>query len=196
MAKITVEEVGRFSQQYTRAAVVVTAQAKGRKNAMAVAWHTSVSFEPPLYSIAISPRRFTYQLIIESKEFGINFLPLKAAELIASVGGSRGQEADKFQGFNIAQDKPLKTAVPILEVAYAAYECKLVDDRSYGDHQLLVGEVVAVHMAEEAFTAEGVLDLNQVSPALYLGRDFYVTTDKDTVRKFDRKVYGQALKGG
>ena len=50
---------------------------------------------------------------------------------------------------------------------------------------------MAVHMAEEAFTAEGVLDLNQVSPALYLGRDLYVTTAPGPLRSLDRGVYGK-----
>ena len=158
---------------------------------MAVAWHTAVSFKPPLYGISISTQWSTYQLIVDSKEFGVNFLPFSAAETIAAVGGSGGRYVDKFEKFNIAEDKPTKTAVPILEAAYAAYECKLVDDRSYGDHQLLVGEVVAVHLLEEAFTTEGVLDLNQVSPALFLGIDYYLSPDKNSLRFLDRKVYGQ-----
>ncbi|MFC2002865.1 flavin reductase family protein [Chloroflexota bacterium] len=196
MTKITIEDLSRLNQQYPRTAAIVTAQAKGNKNAMVVAWHTSISSKPPLYGISISPKRFTYQLIVDSKEFGINFLPLEAAELVASVGGSSGQQTDKFERFNIVQDNPAKTAVPILEAAYAAYECKLVDDLSWGDHQLLVGKIVAVQVSEEAFTPEGVLDLNQVSPALYLGHDFYVTADKNSLRHLDREVYGQILKEG
>jgi flavin reductase (DIM6/NTAB) family NADH-FMN oxidoreductase RutF len=157
---------------------------------MAVAWHTSISFKPPIYGVSISPRRFTYQLIVESREFGVNFLPLESASLIASVGGSSGQEIDKFQKFNIARISPVKTSVPILEKAYAAYECKLIDDKGYGDHQWLVGEIVAVHLIEEDFTTEGTINLDNLSPALYIGDEYYLTTDKDTARRFDRKVYG------
>jgi len=190
MAKVITEDIGAFYQHYPRVAVVVTAQASGRDNAMAVAWHTSISREPPLYGVSISPKRFTYQLIAESKEFGVNFLPLAEAELVASVGGSGGYEIDKFHRFNIARDKPVKTVVPILKAAYAAYECKLVDDRGYGDHRWLVGEIVAVHLLREAFTPEETLDLDKVSPILYLGHELYVTTSKD-IRYLDREVYGK-----
>ena len=155
MAKVISEDIGEFYQHYPNIAAIVTAQAKGRQNAMAVAWHTPISFTPPLYGIAISPKRFTYQLIVDSKEFGVNFLPFEQAELVASVGGSKGEGIDKFRRFNIAKDKPLKTEVPILKAAYAAYECQLVDDRGYGDHRLLVGEIVAVHLLEGAFTSRG-----------------------------------------
>jgi len=191
MAKVISEGIGAFYQHYPRVATIVTAQAKGKENAMAVAWHAPLSFAPPLYVISISPKRFTYQLIVESKEFGINFLPFEEAELVASVGGSSGQEVDKFQRFNIARDKPVKTTVPILKAAYAAYECKLFDDRGYGDHRLLVGEIVAVHLLKEVFTLEEVLDLDKVSPALYLGRELYITASRDKVRRLDREVYGK-----
>ena len=185
------ENVGEFYQHYPSVALIVTAHAKGKDNAMAAAWHMSISLEPPLYVVSISPERLTYQLIAESKEFGVNFLPFEAAELVASVGGSSGREIDKFHRFNIVKDKPIKTAVPILKAAYAAYECRLVDDRGYGDHRLLVGEIVAIHWLKEAFTPKEILDLNKVSPILYIGQDLYLTTSRDTVTSLDRKVYGK-----
>ena len=158
---------------------------------MAVAWHSPISFKPPLYGVSISPKRFTYQLIVDSKQFGINFLPFAEAELVASVGGSKGQEIDKLHRFNIATDKSIKINVPILSAAYAAYECQLIDDREYGDHRWLVGEIVAVHGLKEAFTPEEVIDLDKVSPLLYLGHELYLTTAKDTVSHLDREVYGK-----
>jgi len=81
--------------------------------------------------------------------------------------------------------------VPILEAAYAAYECRLVDDRGYGDHRWLVGEIVAVHWLKEVFTPDEVIDWDKVSPILYLGKELYITTSKDTVKSLDRKVYGR-----
>ncbi len=191
MAKVISEDIGAYYYHFPAVATIVTAQAKGRENAMAVAWHTSISFNPPLYGISISPKRFTYQLIVDSKEFGVNFLPFEQAGLVASVGGSKGREIDKFRQFDIAKDKPVKTAVPILKAAYAAYECKLVDDKGYGDHRLLVGEIVAVHLLKEAFAPEETLDLAEVSPTLYLGNERYLTVSRETIKYLDRKVYGK-----
>lgn len=191
MAKVVSEDIGAFYQHYPRVTVVVTAHAGGKDNAMAAAWHAPISFKPPIYGVAISPKRFTYQLIIDSKEFGINFLPAEEAELVASVGGSKGGEVDKFQAFNIVKDSSTKTAVPILKTAYAAYECQLVDDRVYGDHRLLVGEIVAVHWLPEAFTADGTLDLDRVNPVLYLGKERYLNLSGCTIRTLDREVYGK-----
>lgn len=189
MPKVTAESTGEFYQHYPKVAAIVTAKSGGKSNAMAAAWHSAISRQPSLYGVALSPKRFTYQLIMESQQFGINFMPFEAVELVAAVGGSKGAELDKFQKFAIAQDKPLKTNVPILKDAYVAYECSLVDHKTYGDHIWLVGEVLAVHFVEEAFTSKQVIDLNRVRPVLYLGADLYATTDKDSLRFLEREIY-------
>jgi len=155
---------------------------------MTVAWHSSISFKPPLYGIAIASKRFTYQLITESREFGINFIPAGKASLAASIGGTSGQQMDKFERFNIEKERSLKTTAPILKDAYAAYECKLVDSKLYGDHIWVVGEIVAVHFLEEAFTPAEVLDLDKIKPLLYIGSDFYASTDKNSVSFVKRGI--------
>ncbi len=180
------ENVGAFYQHYPRVAVAVSAYHEGKADAMTCGWHTPLSFKPPLYGVLLSPKRFTYKLIIDSGEFAVNFLPATAASLAAAIGGSKGATLDKFTAFDIARDVPLKTNAPVLTDAYTTYECKLVEDRKYGDHQLLVGEVVAVHWLPEAFTAEETLDLKTITPAFYLGNDKYLTKLKATIEKVER----------
>jgi flavin reductase (DIM6/NTAB) family NADH-FMN oxidoreductase RutF len=188
MPKIVAEDVGKFSHHYPKLAVIITASARGRDAAMTAAWHSSISLKPPLYGIAIASKRFTYQFIMESREFGINFIPSEKASLAAAIGGISGQQMDKFERFNIKQEKPLKTKAPILKDAYAAYECKLVDSKPYGDHLWIVGEIVAVHFLEEAFTPAEILDLDKTKPLLYLGSDRYVSTDKSSIKLIKRGV--------
>jgi len=191
MPRVRTASVGEFYQHYPKVAAILTVSTGGKKNAMAAAWHSAISFKPPLYGVAVAPKRFTYQLIVESGEFGINFVPFEAAELIASVGGSGGSEMDKFHKFNIAEEKPLKTSVPILRDAYAAYECKLVENKIYGDHAWMVGEIVSVHFTDDFFTSGGTLDLSKLNPALYLGAELYITANSKSVRLLDRETYGR-----
>lgn len=188
MPKLVTAAIGKFSQHYPKVAAIVTASARGRDAAMTAAWHSSISLKPPLYGIAIAPKRFTYQLITESREFGINFVPLEKASLAAAIGGTSGQQMNKFERFNIAKEKPVKTTAPILKDAYAAYECKLVDSGPYGDHLWIVGEIVAVHFLEEAFTPAEILDLDKIKPLLYLGSDFYASTDENSVSLVKRGI--------
>ena len=188
MPKLVTENAGKFSHHYPKTAVIITASSRGKDDAMAAAWHSSISVNPPIYGVSISPRRFTHQLITESKEFGINFISLEKASLVTQVGGTSGQGMDKFERFHIEKEKPLKIGVPLLKDAYAAYECKLIDSKLYGDHTWVVGEIVAVHYLEEAFTPESILDQAKIKPLLYLGSDFYTTTDKDSVHFIKRGI--------
>jgi len=188
MSRIVTEDIGKFSQHYPKLAVIVTASARGQDDAMTAAWHSSISLRPPLYGVAVTSNRFTYQLITESREFGVNFISLEKASLAASVGGTSGQQMDKFERFNIKKEKPLKTTAPILRDAYAAYECKLLDSRPYGDHIWIVGEIVAVHFLEEAFTAAEVLDIHKTKPLLYLGSDSYASVDENSVSFVKRGI--------
>lgn len=187
MPKARVMDVGKFLQHYPKLATVVTVKAKGRENALAIAWHCALSFEPPLYGVAISPKRFSYGLILEAQEFAINFLPMESVRLIAAVGRTSGRELNKFERFQIATEKPVKISAPILKDAYAAYECKLVEHHTYGDHEWFVGKVVAIHYLQEAFDKHEVLDLGKIKPAFYIGNDLYAELEKIAVHHIGRE---------
>jgi len=189
--KVCVEGVGKFYHHYPAVAAVVTARFGEKANAMAAAWHSSLSRKPPLYGVAISPKRFTHDLILEAGEFGVNFLPFDRAGIIAAVGGSTGKEVDKFRVFSIAEEKPVLTLAPILAEAYAAYECKLVSHYTFGDHTWFVGQILMVHLLEETFTQEGVLNLERVMPSLYLGADLYLSPSPESICRLRREVYGE-----
>ena len=185
------EEIGAYYQHYPRLAAVIGASHDGKTNAMVAAWHTPLSFSPPLFGVSIAPKRHTYNMIAQSGEFSVNFLPASNTGLLAALGGNRGSEIDKFTAFDISRDRALKSNTPILTDAYAAFECKLVEDRKFGDHQLLVGEIVAVHTISEAFTAGEILDLKAVTPAFYMGNDKYITKLKATVEAREREKFAQ-----
>ena len=191
MGKVCIEGVGKFYHHYPAVAVVVTASVGEKRNAMAAAWHSSLSFEPPLYGVAISPKRFTHELVLQAGEFGVNFLPFDRARIIAAVGGSTGRKVDKFEAFEIAEEKPVLTSAPIIADAYAAYECKLVSHHTFGDHEWFVGEMVMVHRVEGALTDEGILDLSLVKPAMYLGADRYVTALPESLCYLDRRAWAK-----
>ncbi len=170
-------------ESYPNMAAVLTAMHGGRKNAMAMAWHAPLSFEPPLYGAVVAPERFTHGLIVASGAFAVNFLPWEKADLIARVGRVSGHRVDKFRAFAIAERETPDALAPLLADAYAILECRVVDCHRVGDHDLFVGEIVRIHHQEGAFTPQGYLDLNRVHPALYLGRDWYVTTDPASARR-------------
>lgn len=190
--KIVIEGAGTYNYHYPQIAAVITSSAT-RNDAMTAAWHTSLSAKPPLYGVAVSAHRYTYELILESHSFAVNFLPLERLELVAAIGATKGKEMDKLQALGIAWKAGVKISAPILEDAYSAYECRLIKDYDCGDHRLLAGEIVATHYLEEAFEPAGQLNLQQVQPLLYLGKDNYLHINRPQIIRCERNEAAQKL---
>jgi flavin reductase (DIM6/NTAB) family NADH-FMN oxidoreductase RutF len=187
MAKVRTENAEGFYHFYPKLATVVTVRSGEKRNALAIAWGCPISREPPIYGVSISPKRYSHGLILEAGEFAVNFLPLEARKLIAAVGRTSGWELDKFERFEIEVEQPLKLSVPIIRQAYAAYECKLLEHRTWGDHDWFVGRILAVHQEEGAFSSDGMVEFDRITPALYLGGDFYLEMEKRAVHRVGRE---------
>jgi flavin reductase (DIM6/NTAB) family NADH-FMN oxidoreductase RutF len=172
----------RFQYFYPYTVALVGARAGKRVNFMSCAWHTALSFEPPLFGILVSKKRFTHGIISEAREFTVNFLSFERVKLSAQMGRKSGHDIDKVKEFgaHLRPGKVLKS--PLIEEAYVAFECRLAEVRPFGDHDLFVGEVLAVHEEAQAFNSDDVLNPMKVRPLLYLGCDFYITVDPDTFK--------------
>ena len=196
MAKEISEGIGgAFYHHYPRIAAVITSRLGGKDNAMAAAWHMPVSLKPPIFCVSISDKRVSHKMIMKSGSFGVNFLPLGKADIVAGVGGTHGDEVDKFDLFKIDRERETKLGVPVLKDAYAAYECKLIDSKLYGDHYLLVGEIMATHKLSEAFDERGTLDYANFFPVLYTGNDEYIAVGNCELNRIDREECVRRYKG-
>ena len=78
----------------------------------------------------------------------------------------------------------------MLTDAYAAYECRVMEGVTLGDHTLFIGKIVAVHWDESVFTEDEVFDPEQVHPVLYLGGDHYAMATGSVL--LDRIVLAKA----
>lgn len=185
MLRKTIEGAGGFTLDNPRVAAVVTCRGKGTFGALTATWHCPLSADPPLFGVSVRPKRFSYDLILESKEFAVNFLPLEKADIVAALGGSTGRQGDKFDKFRLAKEKALKISAPIMHEAYAVYECVLQDHKTYGDHEWLVGLVVACHY-DETMLKDDALDLSRFSPALYASGERYISIDRASMRHLPR----------
>ncbi len=172
----------KFQQFYPYTVALVGARAENQVNFMSCAWHTALSIEPPLFGVLIARSRFTHGLIADAKEFTVNFLSFERAKLSALMGRRSGHEINKIKEFGIKLLPARIIKSPVLEDAYVAFECRLAEIHAYGDHDLFVGEVLAVHEDPHAFIVDGRLNPAKVRPLLYLGSDFYVTVDPSTLK--------------
>lgn len=167
---------------------LVTAHYNCNNNIMAAGWHTYISIEPPIYGVAIGKERYTHSLVKESNSFAINFLPYEKAEIIMRVGSISGREQNKFEALGLPFDEGITISAPILKDAYIAYECKVIDQNTYGDHDWIVGEITECYRDDAKFLANGLPNFNEVSIPLYLGRSSFIKTDNEiAIETFTKK---------
>ncbi|MEW9052765.1 MAG: flavin reductase family protein [Neobacillus sp.] len=164
---------------YPGMVALVTVSHNGADNIMAAGWHTYISYEPPMYGVAIGRERFTYQLMKEAGNFAINFLPFEKSNFIQLSGVFSGAEVNKFELGKMGFDRGIATNAPILHDAYIAYECEVIDVNTYGDHDLFVGNIVQFYRDNQKFHEDGLPNFEKLSIPLYLGRSIYTRVDKN-----------------
>lgn len=168
-----VEEKPRhFNHFYPAIAAVIGVEAEGRVNFMPAVWNVGLSFDPPLFGVSVSPKRFTHGLLETASAFSVTFHPYEQAEHVQRLGSVSGREVDKVAAFGLEVVRGRALDVPLLGGFYAAYELEKTAAWPAGDHTLFVGRLRGVWEDPEAFTAE-TLDPARVRALLYFGRYRY-----------------------
>ena len=116
---------------------------------MAADWVTVLSFKPFLVGVAISPKRYTYRLVEKYGEYVVSVPSVDMLRDVWIAGTMSGPEKLEQMGITLVESKKIGT--PSIKEALANLECRVIDSRSYGDHTLFVGEVVAYTYDEEAY---------------------------------------------
>jgi flavin reductase (DIM6/NTAB) family NADH-FMN oxidoreductase RutF len=173
-------QFAKFQYFYPYTVALIGAKTQEHTNFMSCAWHTALSFDPPLFGVLIAKKRFTHRVIAEAEEFTVNFIRANQAMLSAQYGRKSGFDLVKTEKFPVKLNPSRTILSPVIGDAYVCFECRLKEIRTYGDHDLFVGEVLAIHEEENSFDEQGVLDLQKVHPLLYLGNDVYCTVDPDS----------------
>jgi len=122
-------------------------------NVMAADWVTVVSHRPTMIGVAIAPERHTWKLIRKYREFVVSVPRLDMLNDVWVVGTRHGPSKLRDTSIEFSNSTTLKT--PSVKGALANVECRLVDEKTYGDHTWFVGEVVGFSYQRDAFGPDG-----------------------------------------
>ncbi len=121
-----------------------------KDNAIAIAWHMPLSFEPMMYAIAVAKQRFSYKLIKESKVFCVNFMPNKMLDEVVFCGTHSGAHTDKLIDAGLHSEDCDKIHCQKLIDALGWLECEVVEEIEVGDHVMFTAKVLASNLQKEA----------------------------------------------
>ena len=126
---------------------ILTVDDGSERSGMPVSWVAQVSAEPPLVAVAVSPRRYTHDMIDGAGEFALNLLAADQGALVAQFKVSGEDKEAKFRG--LATEKGEVVGAPLLADALVSLECRVHTAYTPGDHTLFIAEIVAARVRRE-----------------------------------------------
>ena len=124
---------------------VVACEAGGRPLGLTVGSFFSVSLDPPLVGFCVSRTSSTWSVMAGAGAFGVSVL---AEDQHETSGRFASRVEDKFEG--ISWEPAPVTGSPLIHQAVAHLDCELHDVFPAGDHDVVIGRVLAleVHRAD------------------------------------------------
>jgi flavin reductase (DIM6/NTAB) family NADH-FMN oxidoreductase RutF len=164
---------------------VTSLSASGMVNLAPFSFFNVFGANPPI--VVFSPtlkrdgtRKDTLLNIEATKEFVIHASTEPHAEAINASSAPYPPEVSEVEALKLATLPSRLVAVPRLAEAPWALECKLLDIRSYGGGpiaaNLVIGEVVAMHVAEWILGSDGMPDPRQLKAIARLGAEYWCRT--------------------
>ena len=145
-----------------------------KPNVMTAAWTGIICSEPALTYVSIRPSRYTHELVSKNKEFVINLPTWKYAAAVDTVGVKSGRDMDKFALTGLTAGKSFKVKAPQIEECPISLECKVIEIKSFGTHDMFLAEILAVDVDDAYIDDEGALDLEKAGLLAY-AHGFYYT---------------------
>lgn len=138
---VSPEEYKDALSRFPSGITVVTTASGGRLHGMTASSFASVSLHPPLILVVLDNASQTRSLVLEAGTFAVNVLSEHQEEISRTFARREDKSFDDLpHGFGA-------TGAPLLEGAIAWIECRVERVVDGGDHQIVVGEVVAAHTA-------------------------------------------------
>lgn len=131
------EEFKSALAKFPSGITIVTVAGEGALHGMTASAFASVSLEPPLILVCLDKSSRTRELVLEVGAFAVNVLAAhqeEAARAFARAGRKPFEELP--HGFG-------STGAPLLEGALAWIECRVERALEAGDHDVVVGDVIA-----------------------------------------------------
>ncbi len=144
-------------------------------NVAPYAWHMPISMDPPLLGIAIRKERDTYSNILDTGEFVVNVPGKDLVEAIKETAKPFPRDVSEFEKAGLTPLRSKMVNVASVLECLTSIECKLEWTKEAGDHDVVVGRVVNVRVADKMVEA-GIDDVHPPS-LIHIGggRNRYAT---------------------
>jgi flavin reductase (DIM6/NTAB) family NADH-FMN oxidoreductase RutF len=175
------------------AALITAVDSEGTPNIITLAEVFNISIrQPVIVGIAIRPATYSHGLISATREYVIN---LPTSQLVAQVdacGSVSGRSGvDKFGAFGLTPLPASEVSPPLIEECPVNVECRVTGIQTVGDHDLFLGEVVAVHVDEDALDEAGAIRTDKLDVLIYVEGEYWSSGQRLEQHGFYRRRAAQ-----
>ena len=162
------------------AALIVSADENKKSNIMTAGEVFNISLRNPcIIGIALRKATYTHSLISKTKEFTVNFPTSAMLKQVDQVGMISGRDGlDKFKEFGLTPIASSKVTPPLIEECPVNLECKMLSVTEVGDHDLFLGEVVAMCADSDKIGENQRLLIDKLDGFLYAEWEYYKFGEK------------------
>ncbi len=154
-------------------AVMVSCGTMQKANVLTVAWTGIVCTHPAMTYISVRPSRHSYNIIKESGEFVINLTTSKMVRETDFCGVRSGKDTDKIKKCNLHLEPASKVSAPIISESPLSLECKVVEVKQLGTHDMFLAEIVAVSVDGHYLDSKGKINLQQSGLMAYSHGEYF-----------------------
>lgn len=163
-------------------AVMVSCGEGENANIITIAWTGIVNSEPPMTYVSVQPRRHSHHLIEESGEFVINLVPKDLSFEMDYCGCVSGSKEDKFAAMKLTKEAADIVKCPMIGESPLNLECKVVEKKTLGSHDMFLAEIVAVHVDESLFDDNDKIRLEKAGLVALVHGGYYAVGGTRTGR--------------
>lgn len=164
---------------YPLPAVMVSCKREGEKpNIITVAWAGTVCTNPAMLMIAVRKERYSHSIIKETGEFVVNLTTRELCYATDYCGVKSGRDVDKFKMMKLTEQPSNHVSAPGIAQSPVNIECKVVEVKELGSHDMFIAEVVGVNVDEKYLNETGGFELNSAELVAYSHGEYYLLGEK------------------
>lgn len=148
--------------------------ADGVPNLAPHSFFTVSCVDPPVLQFTSVGRKDSLRNVEATGEFVINSCPESLFEKVNGTATNFPGEVDEFEALGLEPEPSARVRPARVAASPVAFECELLDTRSFGDSTVVFGRVVYAAVDEEALDGE-LPSVDALRPLARLGRNEWGT---------------------
>lgn len=159
---------------YPLPVVMVTVKGSAKyTNIITLAWAGTINSDPAMVSISVRKERYSYPLLMESKEFCVNLTNKELVWATDLCGVKSGKNVNKWKEAKLTKEPCSVIGCDMIKESPVNIECKVVKTEDLGSHTIFYGEVVAVHVDDKYMDEKQTFHFEDCEPIAYSHGKYY-----------------------